>query len=214
MRKDKNRVRITAQLIDVATGSHIFSPALRPRACGCIRGAGQGRGSIVRGHRAAGLCQAEDVHARRRAPENLDAWELVMRAMSPFFTRWPGTTTLPRQKLLEQAIAIDPNYAQARAVLAVSRTFGARMGWEDSRLQPSSPSAPGCQRSAPTARIPGRISRSARRIRISAGSRMHWPAMRPRSTSIRASRWRMAITPWCCPGTGASVKARKPRVAR
>jgi tetratricopeptide (TPR) repeat protein len=35
------------------------------------------------------------------------------------------------QELLEQAIAIDPNCAQALAVLAVSHIFGARMGWED-----------------------------------------------------------------------------------
>jgi len=37
---------------------------------------------------------------------------------------------LAAQGLLEQAIAIDPNYAQALAVLAVSHTFGAHMGWE------------------------------------------------------------------------------------
>jgi tetratricopeptide (TPR) repeat protein len=35
------------------------------------------------------------------------------------------------QALLEQAIAVEPGYAQAHAVLAVSHTFGARMGWED-----------------------------------------------------------------------------------
>ena len=38
---------------------------------------------------------------------------------------------LVAQALLEKAIAIDPNYAQALAVLAVSHTFGAHMGWED-----------------------------------------------------------------------------------
>ena len=36
---------------------------------------------------------------------------------------------LAAQTLLEQAIAIDPNYAQARAVLAVSHMFGVQMGW-------------------------------------------------------------------------------------
>jgi tetratricopeptide (TPR) repeat protein len=35
------------------------------------------------------------------------------------------------QALLEKAIAIDPNYAQALAVLALSHSFGAHMGWED-----------------------------------------------------------------------------------
>jgi hypothetical protein len=38
---------------------------------------------------------------------------------------------LAPRRLLEQTIAIDPNYAQALAVLAVSDTFGAHTGWED-----------------------------------------------------------------------------------
>jgi len=35
------------------------------------------------------------------------------------------------QALLEQAIAIDPNYAQARAVLSVSHGFGMHAAWEE-----------------------------------------------------------------------------------
>src|SRR5262249_40901813 len=35
------------------------------------------------------------------------------------------------RQLLERAIAIDPNYAQALAVLAVSHMFGVHMGWGD-----------------------------------------------------------------------------------
>jgi hypothetical protein len=73
---------------------------------------------------------AENFRARRKAPENLDAWGLVMRALSHY---WSVTRedNLKAQELLEQAIAIDANYAQALAVLAVSHTFGAHMGWED-----------------------------------------------------------------------------------
>jgi tetratricopeptide (TPR) repeat protein len=37
---------------------------------------------------------------------------------------------LEAQRLLEQAIAIDGNYAQALAVFAVSHMFGTQMGWE------------------------------------------------------------------------------------
>jgi tetratricopeptide (TPR) repeat protein len=53
-----------------------------------------------------------------------------MRALSHY---WSVTRedNLKAQELLEQAIAIDANYAQALAVLAVSHTFGAHMGWED-----------------------------------------------------------------------------------
>jgi tetratricopeptide (TPR) repeat protein len=35
------------------------------------------------------------------------------------------------QALVKQAIAIDPNYAQALAILAVSHSFAIHMGWQD-----------------------------------------------------------------------------------
>ncbi len=76
------------------------------------------------------LYAAENFRAQRKAPESLDAWDLVMRALAHFWrvTREDNAVT---QALLEKAIVIDPNYAQALAVLAVSHTFGARMDWED-----------------------------------------------------------------------------------
>lgn len=53
-----------------------------------------------------------------------------MRALSHYWrmTREDNTAA---QALLEKAITIDPNYAQALAVLAVSHSFGTHMGWED-----------------------------------------------------------------------------------
>lgn len=53
-----------------------------------------------------------------------------MRALSHYWRVTPEDNRWARQ-LLEQAIAIDPNYAQALAVFAVSYAFGAHMGWED-----------------------------------------------------------------------------------
>ena len=65
------------------------------------------------------------------------------------------------QELLEKAIAIDPHYGQALGVLSASYTFGAHMGWADWKTSRRSPNALRWPRSAPTARIPGRIMRSA-----------------------------------------------------
>jgi tetratricopeptide (TPR) repeat protein len=53
-----------------------------------------------------------------------------MRALSHFW-RVTREGNVAAQKLLEQAIAIDPNYSQALAVLAVSHFFAMYMGWED-----------------------------------------------------------------------------------
>jgi tetratricopeptide (TPR) repeat protein len=53
-----------------------------------------------------------------------------MRALS-YYWRVTREDNLTAQRLIEQAIAIDPGYAQALALLAVSHTFGAHMGWQD-----------------------------------------------------------------------------------
>jgi tetratricopeptide (TPR) repeat protein len=73
---------------------------------------------------------AEHFRSARKRPECLAAWELVMRALSHFWrvTREDNSSA---QELLEKAIDLIPDYAQANAVLAVSHTFGAHMGWED-----------------------------------------------------------------------------------
>src|SRR5262249_21624669 len=78
------------------------------------------------------LYAAENVHARRKHPGSMDAWELLMRALSHYWlvTRQDNETA---QKLLERAVAIDPNYGQALGVLATSITFGAHMGWAEIR---------------------------------------------------------------------------------
>jgi tetratricopeptide (TPR) repeat protein len=76
------------------------------------------------------LYAAENFRARRKPPESLDAWDLLMRALPHYWqaTRQDNATA---QAWLEKAIALDPNYGQALAVLAVSHTFGTHMGWED-----------------------------------------------------------------------------------
>jgi TolB-like protein/Tfp pilus assembly protein PilF len=131
VRKDGGRVRITVQLIDVATGSHVWAERYDRELADVFAVQDEITEAIVAAIEPQ-LYAAENFRARRKAPENLDAWELVMRAMSHFW-RMTREDNMATQKLLEQAIAIDPNYAQALAVLAVSRTFGARMGWEDTK---------------------------------------------------------------------------------
>jgi tetratricopeptide (TPR) repeat protein len=76
---------------------------------------------------------AENFRAQRKAPESLDAWDLVMRALSHYWRVTKADNLVARQ-LLERAIALSPDYAQALAVFAVSHSFGAHMGWEDAAI--------------------------------------------------------------------------------
>jgi TolB-like protein len=120
--------RITVQLNDVATGSHLWAERYDRELADVFAVQDEITEAIVAAIEPQ-LYRAEDRRARRKPPENLDAWDLVMRALTHFW-RLRREDNLQAQELLEQAIAIDPNYAQALALLAVSHTFGAHMGWE------------------------------------------------------------------------------------
>src|SRR5207302_3566010 len=129
VRKSGNRVRITAQLNDVATGSHIWAERYDRDLADVFAVQDEITESIVAAIEPQ-LYAAENFRARRKAPGSLDAWDLVMRALSHYW-RVTRQDNVVAQALLEKAIAIDPNYGQALGVLATSHIFGAHMGWAD-----------------------------------------------------------------------------------
>src|SRR5262249_36391857 len=77
----------------------------------------------------------ENFRAQRKPPDRLDAWELVMRALSHFWrvTREDNRTA---QELLQKAIALDANYGHALGLVATSHIFGVHMGWEHESIAP------------------------------------------------------------------------------
>lgn len=129
VRKSGDRVRITAQLIDVATGSHIWAERYDRSLLDVFAMQDEITNAIVSAIEPQ-LYAAEDFHARRKPPNSMDAWDLVMRALSHYW-RVTRQDNMVAQALLEKAIAIDPNYGQALGLLATSHSFAAHMGWED-----------------------------------------------------------------------------------
>ena len=129
VRRNGEHVRITAQLNDVATGQQLWAERYDRRLSDVFAIQDEIAEAIVSAIEPQ-VHAAESFRAQRKAPDSLDAWDLVVRALSHYWRVTPEDNRLAR-RLLEQAIAIDPNYAQAQAVFAVSYAFGAHMGWED-----------------------------------------------------------------------------------
>jgi TolB-like protein len=129
VRKSGDRVRITVQLNDVATGSHLWGERYDRGLADVFAVQDEITEAIVAAIEPQ-IYAAENFHAQRKAPDSLDAWDLVVRALSHYWrvTRQDGIVA---QALLEKAIRIDPNYGQALGVLAASHIFGAHMGWEE-----------------------------------------------------------------------------------
>jgi TolB-like protein/Tfp pilus assembly protein PilF len=129
VRKGGDRVRITAQLNDVATGSHIWAERYDRDLADVFAVQDEITEAIVAAIEPQ-LYAAENFRARRKAPDSMDAWDLVMRALSHYW-RVTRQDNMVAQALLEKAIAIDPNYGQALGLLATSHIFTAHMGWAE-----------------------------------------------------------------------------------
>ncbi len=129
VRKSGDRVRITVQLNNVATGSPLWAERYERGLADVFAAQDEITEAIVAAIEPQ-LYAAENFRAQRKAHESLDAWDLVMQALSHYW-RVTRQDNIVAQALLEKAIAIDPNYGQALGVLAVSHIFGANMGWAD-----------------------------------------------------------------------------------
>jgi TolB-like protein len=129
VRKGGERVRITAQLNDVATGSHIWAERYDRDLADVFAVQDEITEAIVAAIEPQ-LYAAENFRARRKPPDSMDAWDLVMRALSHVW-RVTRQDNVVAQALLEKATAIDPGYGQAHGVLAASHTFSAHMGWAE-----------------------------------------------------------------------------------
>ena len=118
VRRMGDRIRITAQLIDTETGSHIWGEKFDRDLAGVFSVQDQVVQTIV--STLVGRVQASDVErARRKPPTSLAAYEYVLKANALPWDDPDGAAEATR--LLEAAIKIDPGYGLAHAVLAALR---------------------------------------------------------------------------------------------
>jgi len=129
VRKAGDQVRITAQLNDAATGSHLWAERYDRALSDVFAVQDEITAAIVAAIEPQ-LYAAENFRARRKPPESIDAWDLAMRALSHCW-RVTRQDNVVAQALLEKAIAIDPGYGQAHGLFAATHTFSAHMGWAE-----------------------------------------------------------------------------------
>src|SRR5262249_56778115 len=108
VRKGGDRVRITAQLNDVATGSHIWAERYDRDLADVFTVQDEITEAIVAAIEPQ-LYAAEEFHARRKPPDSMDAWDLVMRALSHYWRRTRQETPGP-QALVATGSSSDPGH--------------------------------------------------------------------------------------------------------
>jgi tetratricopeptide (TPR) repeat protein len=129
VRKDGSRVRISAQLNDVDTGSHLWAERYDRDLADVFSVQDEITQAVVAAIEPQ-LYAAEDFRARRKTPNNMDVWDLVMRALQRYW-RVTREDNLVARALLEKAIAVDPSYGQALSLFAACHTRAAYMGWAE-----------------------------------------------------------------------------------
>jgi adenylate cyclase len=116
VRKGGNRLRITAQLVDAVTGNHVWAERY-DRQIADIFAVQDEITERVAAAIEPELYAAEHVRSQRKPPDNLDAWECVIRALSCIGQGTPAENA-EAEALCRRAIAIAPGYAQAHSLLA------------------------------------------------------------------------------------------------
>lgn len=119
VRRAGPRVRVAAQLIDGASGSHLWAESF-DGTIGDILDFQDRIAEAVIGLIEPQLRRAEIERARRRRPDNLDAYDLYLQAL-PFMqgVRIVQLEDFDRAiELLGRAIALDPDFAPALALAA------------------------------------------------------------------------------------------------
>ena len=116
VRKARNRVRITAQLLEAETGAHLWADRYDGNLEDVFDLQDQITEKVV-GVVEPSLRQSEIERSRRKRPENLDAYDLYLRALPHMVSLMPADARIAAG-LLKDALKLDPNYAAAHATLA------------------------------------------------------------------------------------------------
>jgi len=116
VRKGGNRVRITAQLIEAETGTHVWAERY-DRPLDDIFALQDEITLAVLGAIEPSLRQAEIERVKRARPDNLGAYDLLLRALPDIYTAMSDEAGRALQ-LLDRALALEPDYALAHCYAA------------------------------------------------------------------------------------------------
>jgi adenylate cyclase len=131
VRRGGDRVRVTAQLIDAASGNHVWAQRYDRELADIFAVQDEITANVTRAI-VPELTQVEIARAARKRTDNLDAWDLYLQALPPFHRITKHDNEIAEEKF-RMALELDPGFANARAFLAFAYVSDAIFGWSRSR---------------------------------------------------------------------------------
>jgi TolB-like protein len=117
VRKAGDNVRVSGQMIDASTGAHVWAERYDRRSNDIFALQDEIALSAV-GAIAPSVRKAEIERVRRKRPDSLDAYDLVLRAQPDVDSGMPEQVTRALA-LLDRSIALEPTYALAHGNAAM-----------------------------------------------------------------------------------------------
>jgi adenylate cyclase len=119
VRKAGNRIRVTAQLVEAATGNHVWAERY-DRDLADIFAVQDELTEALTTAMAPAIADAELKRAMRRPPGSLDAWAAYQRGLWHLSKATPDDDATA-QDFFRQAIDLDPNFAGGYSALALTQ---------------------------------------------------------------------------------------------
>ncbi|MGD9034238.1 MAG: adenylate/guanylate cyclase domain-containing protein, partial [Desulfobacteraceae bacterium] len=124
VRKAGNRIRVTAQLVDAVTGYHLWAERYERELRDIFALQDEITMKILTALQVE-LTDGEQVLLRHETTGNLEAWGYAVKA-SGALEKGTKEACAKARGLLEQAVALDPEYVSALVGLALAHWFDAR----------------------------------------------------------------------------------------
>jgi TolB-like protein/Tfp pilus assembly protein PilF len=128
VRKATNRVRITGQLVDTATGAHLWADRFDGGLGDIFDLQDQVTESVV-GAIAPAVERAEIERAKRKPTDSLDAYALYLRGSAKFYQFGNRQANEEALRLFNSAIELDPDFASAYGRAALCYAWAKSEGW-------------------------------------------------------------------------------------
>jgi tetratricopeptide (TPR) repeat protein len=121
-------VRITGQLVDTATGAHLWADRIDGGLGDIFDLQDQVTESVV-GAIAPAVEKAEIERAKRKPTESLDAYALYLRGLARFYQYASRQANEEALRLFHSAIEVDPDFASAYARAGSCYAWAMTSGW-------------------------------------------------------------------------------------
>jgi adenylate cyclase len=130
VRRAANRVRITVQLVDAVAGMHLWSEKYDRDLTDLFALQDEITRDIV-GVVAPQVLDAEIQRARRKDPQNLDAWEIAVRAQW-HLAQLNQKDNAEALRLASLSTELDPGDTAGLNIAAFAHIYDAMFGWSES----------------------------------------------------------------------------------